>query len=109
MDGGTDRLAARPGLIVGAVLLFLALFEWPYGYYILLRWVVAAASAYAAWVAYENRRNVWTWVLGVIALLFNPIFPFHMRREDWAIFDILSGMVLLAAAVSFSSSRAKRA
>ncbi len=90
-------------------MLFLALLEWLYSYYILLRWVVAAASAYAAWVAYEERRHTWTWLLGAIALLFNPVIPFHMRREDWAIFDVLGGFLLLVAAAVLRSAKATAA
>jgi hypothetical protein len=99
LDGRHDRFSPSPGLALGAVLLLLALLRWPYGYYVFMRWVVTAASAYGAWVAYADGRHVWTWVLGAVALLFNPILPFHMRREDWMVFDLIGAGLLFAAAL----------
>jgi len=107
LDGRPDRLSPSPGLVLGAVLLLLALLRWPYGYYVFMRWVVTAASVYGAWIAYADRRHVWTWILGAVALLFNPILPIHMRREDWVVFDLIGAGLLFAAALLLRTTARK--
>jgi ribosomal protein S27AE len=72
----------------------------PYGYYVFLRWAVCVTCAYGAWVALRDNRTVWVWLLGAAALLFNPIVPIRMRREEWFVFDILGAGLLLAGAVA---------
>ena len=93
------RLNPVPGLILGAILLLVAITQMPYAYYIFMRWGVFAVSTYGAWVAYQTRHQWWIWLLGAIAALFNPIVPLHMRREDWLIFDLIGGALLLIGAV----------
>ena len=34
---------------------------WPYGYYIILRWVVAGAAIFVSLSARELKREVWFW------------------------------------------------
>lgn len=76
------------GILIGA------LWSHPYGYYQLLRWIVSAVSAYSAYVAYEHKNNTWAWILGVIAVLFNPIIPFTFTRETWQVIDVATAVVI---------------
>jgi len=76
-----------PSLIAGAILLA-ALGDWPYGYYIFLRFVVCGVSIYIAIMAYEWKRSWVSWIFGAIAILFNPIIPIHLTREIWQRIDI---------------------
>lgn len=91
---------ASPGLAIAAILLLIATARLPYGYYVFLRWAVCAACAYGAWVAFRDNRTVWGWLLGAVALLFNPIAPIRMRREEWFVFDIVAAGLLLAGAAA---------
>jgi hypothetical protein len=85
-------------LIVAAAILFLALFDgWEYGFFTLLRFVVFAATAYIAWMAYELKKEWWVWLFGFIAVLFNPFIPIHFARETWVVVDFLTGVFLLAS------------
>lgn len=93
----SNRSSAALGLVVGGVMLLIALARLPYGYYVLMRWVVCAACAYAAWVASEERQGIWVWVLGALALLFNPIIPFRMHRSDWQAFDMIGAAIMFVA------------
>jgi hypothetical protein len=93
-----EEFPPAPGLIVAGVMLLLALLAWPYGYYILLRWVVAGAAGYAAWWAFRHSKFIWPWPLGALAILFNPIAPFHMTRADWQVFDLIGAALSLLAA-----------
>ena len=83
-------------LWVVAAMLIAAFGSWPYGYYQLLRWVVAGTAAYMAYINFNSGKQSWAWVFTVVAVLFNPVVPFTMARESWQLFDI-------AAAVPFAA------
>lgn len=78
-------------------MLLLALSRHPYSYYILLRWVVCGTSAYGAFKSAELGKSVWAWVLGIIALLFNPIIPVHLSREIWAPINIMAALIFVVS------------
>ena len=97
-ESRTERLSPFPGLVLGALLLLLGRARMPYGYSIFLRWIVCAGCAYGAWAAYQDGRHMWTWLLGAVAILVNPIMPFRTQRADWGPFDLAGAGVLLLAA-----------
>lgn len=79
--------------VISGVLLLLGIPSgWPYSYYVLLRWIVCAASIYVAYNASKDKRNGWAWVFGGIALLFNPIFPFYLDKSIWVLIDLGSAV-----------------
>lgn len=53
------------------------------GYYDFLRLAVTAVAAYLALRAYRLNQTAWLWLLGGIALLYNPVFRVHLDRDDW--------------------------
>lgn len=85
-------------LLVAATFLIGALGDWPYAYYQLLRWVVCGSAAYSVYIAYTQKRRVWTGTFAVVAILFNPIAPFYMERETWQILDVVAAIPFLAFA-----------
>lgn len=76
------------GILIGAM------WDHPYGYYQLLRWVVAVAGAFSAYSAYEHENNTWAWIFGIIAVLFNPIIPFTFAKETWQVIDVATAIVI---------------
>ena len=76
------------GILIGA------LWDHPYSYYQLLRWIVAVSGAYSAYLAYEHKDNTWTWIFSIIAVLFNPIIPFTFSRETWQVIDVATAVVI---------------
>ena len=62
----------------------------PYGYYIFLRWVCCGVFAYLAFRAAEQKSRNWLWVLGIAALVYNPILRVHLTREIWTGINILT-------------------
>jgi hypothetical protein len=73
--------SSRVAAIISILLLSLALSRrWPFGFYTLLRLTVCASAVYIAFQAHRFNKAVWTWVLGGVAVLFNPIVPIYMRR-----------------------------
>ena len=85
--------------MVSGVLLILAIpTGWPYDFYILLRWLIFAVSAYVAWGFYKSNLPTWTLILGGIALLFNPILPFYLSKSSWVVMDLIAAILFFLAA-----------
>lgn len=82
---------------ISVFMLFLAISRLPYGYYIFLRWVVSVTALFSAWAAYECRRKPWVFVMGGIAILFNPIIPVHLPKETWIVIDPVAAIVFLVS------------
>ena len=83
-------------LLVPAVMLFIAIFSLPYGYYILLRYVVCMASVIIIIRDYKKDITWWMAVFGVVAILFNPVLPIHFyQRSTWSPVDALTGVLFV--------------
>ena len=72
-------------IVIAMLLLAIPSRIWPYGYYIFLRWVVTGAALFILWIAYELEKKTWLWIMGVIAILFNPIAPIYLDKENWIV------------------------
>lgn len=84
--------------VISVVMLLLTILPiWPYGYYILLRWVVTASAIFLVWIAYNLKKTVWLFLMGLTALLFNPIAPIHLDRETWIIIDLIIAILFLVS------------
>ena len=69
----------------------------PYGYYILLRWVCCGCFAYMACAAYEQKKQNWVWILGITAIIYNPIIKVHLTREIWSFVNVITiGIALVS-------------
>lgn len=88
---------SRAVWIVPAAFLVVALADWPYGYYQLMRFVVCGACAYLAYVEYQTHQAVSAWAvaLAAIAAVFNPIVPIHLTKEIWRWLDGISAVVII--------------
>ncbi len=90
-----QRLVKIP-IILSIVMLFLALAKGlPYGYYILLKIIVCPTAIYLALFTYRQKKQVWAWVMGGIAFLFNPVIRMPLHRSDWGFFDFASGIIFV--------------
>jgi hypothetical protein len=94
--------------ILAGLLLLYALGNNPYGYYTFLRWAVAAIAAYLAYKSYEDGKSGWAWIMGVVAVLFNPIAPFYMNRDTWQLIDLVVAGVFFASAFQRESNENKK-
>ena len=72
-------------------MLFLAIFQLPYGYYNLLRLVVTISSGISSFSAYENEKVGNAIIFAILCLLFNPIFPIYLDKSMWIPIDIIVG------------------
>ena len=83
-------------IVVGAACL-LALADWPYGYYQILR---LAVTAYAVWLAAcyaDERASLWVWIFSVLAVLYNPIFKISMTRDLHGIINVITAALIFGA------------
>lgn len=71
-------------------MLLLALLDWPYGYYIFLRWFVAGSAGFLAWVSFNLNKPIIALIAVFLALLFNPIVPVHLDRGTWSVIDLVA-------------------
>ena len=86
---------------VPAAMALLALLDMPYGYYQLLRLVVAAASAFIAVAAWQRGLHVAVIAFGLLALTYNPVVPLHLKREIWEQVNIGTAAIFLVALAVF--------
>jgi hypothetical protein len=73
--------------------------KWPYGYYIMLRWVVCGAAiafVVCGWSLHERWAVL---VFAPLAALFNPIVPVHLSRQIWRPIDVVAAVTFVTAAV----------
>jgi hypothetical protein len=84
-------------IIAGMLLLATPPEIWPYGYYIILRWAVTGTALFVLWASYKLEKQAWTWIMGIIAILFNPIAPIYLDKEAWTIIDIVVAGLFLAS------------
>lgn len=78
----------------------------PYGYYPIMRWVVSGSCVWLALTAYRQGQEPWAWLWGVIAGIYNPIFPVHSTRDIWYIVNVAT--IVAAVWYGFKSSRSDR-
>jgi len=94
-------------IAIGMLLLAIPSGIWPYGYYILLRWVVTGAALFVLWTSYELKKQAWVWIMGITALLFNPIAPIHLDKETWVVIDFIVAGVFLISILKIKSENKK--
>ena len=82
-------------IILTIFILFGAIAEWPYGYYILLRWITCITSILVAFQAFEKNIDWAKVVFIVIAILFNPLAPIYLSRSTWIPLDIITAIIFM--------------
>lgn len=96
----TNMQARRLLALICAAALLLALFKLPIGYYTFLRLLVTTGAV--VHVVHHHRRDglgIRVVLFGILALLFNPLWPVYLQdRNVWAPIDILGGVLFLYAA-----------
>ena len=61
--------------------------------------VGSTASSFLALPALEIHKSGWVWILGVTAVIYNPIVRVHLTREIWSVVNIATIAML---AVTFA-------
>lgn len=85
--------------LISSVLLFLAIGNHPYSYFIVLRWIVFLSSLYSGWLVSKMQQHNWSWIFFIVGILFNPIFPVYLDRSTWQIIDIIVAVIFIASLI----------
>lgn len=92
--------------LICGFLLLLAIPSWlPYGFYILLRWIICFVSVYVAYGFYKSKLIGWTFVFGAIAVLFNPVCPIYLNKSSWVGLDFISSILFFVSAYSIKNGK----
>lgn len=78
-----------------AAMLLLCLAPMPYGYFMLVRFVMMVAFGWMAYLYYLRQKTVATCVFAVLALLFQPIYKIALGRAMWNVMDVLVAVLLI--------------
>ena len=83
-------------IIISIIMLLMAILgHWHYGFYTLLRLVVCLTSIFVASFAYKARLRYWTYMMGLIALLFNPIIKVYFNKSTWQLIDLVTAIIFV--------------
>lgn len=79
----------REFYLILAALLLLCLAPMPYGYFMLVRFLMMVACGLLSYSYYQREKMVAAGVFGVLALLFQPIYKIALGRTVWNIVDVV--------------------
>ena len=85
---------------IAIVMLFAAFLPLPYGYFMLLRLVVTVVAIWSLVCCMNLDEGGWAMGFGILALVFNPVFPIHLDRGLWSVIDVISAIFIWASMVS---------
>ena len=78
-----------------AILLLICIFDIPYGYYQLLRFIAVVGFAILAYYEYERKNIPLVFVFAGLAMLFQPLEKVALGRQAWIIVDVLVAVGLI--------------
>lgn len=78
-----------------------------YSLFSFLRVVVFFVASYCAFIAHQQRRQGWVWLLGCTALLYNPFLRVVLTRDVWWPINLATIILLFAAGNSLLQRRPK--
>lgn len=77
--------------IAPIVVLVIALFPLPIGYYTLSRLVVSACALYYAIQFHKRNNTTYTWIYGFLVILYNPIIPIYLYEKFiWIVVNLIT-------------------
>lgn len=83
--------------IVLAILLFLCLINFPYAYYVFVRWSAMIGFSFLAYFAYKDKQNILTIIFVLLAILFQPFEKIALGRVLWNVIDVIVGVGLIVS------------
>jgi hypothetical protein len=83
--------------VICGIMLLLAIFDFNYSYYQLLRVVVFIVSIICLKYFYELDRVAWCWFYAILAILFNPFAPIYLSKEVWHLINVFSAIIVIGS------------
>ncbi len=87
----------RTPVVTSIVMLILALLNMPEGYITLLRIIVSGTAIYLLLTAKGIGKLSWVWIMGFIAILFNPFIPIYFIKKVWSFIDVVVAITFVTA------------
>ena len=81
--------------LVLAVVLLLCLAPMPYGYFMLVRFVMMVACGLMAYRYFLIKKSIAAWVFVILAVLFQPIYKIVLGRGIWNVVDVIVAVFLI--------------
>ncbi|HAM12256.1 MAG: hypothetical protein CMH38_00865 [Microbacterium sp.] len=100
-----QRNAFAPGLLAAAVL-FVAPVLMGGDWFAVVLFVAAILAVIVAWFAIEARQWWWLPVFAVIAVAWNPVFPFPFSGSVWTAAQSVAAVIFLVAGTLIKVPRA---
>lgn len=82
-------------LLILAAMLLLCLAPMPYGYFMLVRFVMMAAFGFMAYRYFVIKKSIAAWVFVLLAVLFQPIYKIVLGRGIWNALDVVVATFLI--------------
>jgi hypothetical protein len=83
--------------IILSILLLICLFDMPYGYFQLVRFIAFLSFGFFAYNSYQENNNLFTCIYASLAILFQPLMKIALGREIWNIVDVVVALFLVAS------------
>ena len=83
--------------IVLSILLLICLFDLPYGFYELIRFIAFVVFGYLAYDAVRGSKNEIAFAYGAFALLFQPFLKISLGHTIWNLVDVLVAVALIVS------------
>ncbi len=97
MSPSQFRIAFIIARCVAAGFAFYATAKHPHSFYTITRWVVFITCCFGLWLSRARLWPSFAPAYGFVAIIFNPLLPFHFARPTWHNLDIGAGVILLAS------------
>ena len=82
-----------------AILLLLCLFDMPYGFYQLVRFMAMIGFGILAFQANKQKKQIETVIYVSLAILFQPLLKISLGREIWTVIDAVVAIGLIVTVV----------
>jgi hypothetical protein len=77
------------------ILLLIGIFDMPYEYYELLRFILMATFLWFAINEYNPKKIGWSFIFGILVLLFNPFLKLKIGSIGWKVVDFATVIILI--------------
>jgi hypothetical protein len=86
--------AVTPAAAIATAAVVLGLADLPYGYYMLLRFLLCGISLFLLLGARLSLSDWQRWTLGAFAVLYNPLIPIYLgEKEIWTVLNIATAVL----------------
>ena len=91
-------------LLLAGVLSLAGIANMPFGYYELLRWVLAIAAVLLTVYCWKSDQKSWLLLAIPVFVFWFPPFHISMDKSAWVVLDLIAGVALIWAGFSIKSS-----